>query len=80
MENEDIRLGFFARLVDKGYALMDQKAIRWGVYIVLLAIAASVPRFANNYVLQVLQNAMFYMLLCLGLNVILGYCGMFDLG
>jgi branched-chain amino acid transport system permease protein len=77
---EDARLGFFASLVDKGYDLMDHTMIRWAVYAALIAAAASVPMFANNYVLNVLWNAMFYMLLCIGLNVILGYCGLFDLG
>jgi len=77
---DDAKLGFFARLVEKGYDLMDQKMIRWSTYAILVAIAASIPLYANNYVLNVLWNTMFYMLLCIGLNVILGYCGLFDLG
>jgi len=80
VSSDDARLGFFSRLVNIGYNLMDHKIIRWSTYVVLIIIAASVPRFANNYVLNVLWNAMFYILLCLGLNVILGYCGLFDLG
>ena len=43
-------------------------------------MTAAIPLFADNYVLTVLQNAMFYMLLALGLNIIVGYCGMCDLG
>ncbi|MCL2707908.1 MAG: branched-chain amino acid ABC transporter permease [Defluviitaleaceae bacterium] len=44
------------------------------------AIAAALPLFLDNYSLNVLWNAMFYMLLALGLNVIVGYCGLCDLG
>jgi len=41
---------------------------------------AVIPLFSDNYILSVLWSALFYMLLALGLNIIVGYCGMCDLG
>jgi branched-chain amino acid transport system permease protein len=46
----------------------------------LLAIALTVPLFANNYYLEVLSEAWLYVLLCLGLNIVVGYAGLLDLG
>lgn len=46
----------------------------------LLAAVAAVPFFANNYYLEVLSEAWFYVLLCLGLNIVVGYAGLLDLG
>ena len=47
---------------------------------VLLAALAAVPSFANNYYLEVLSEAWFYVLLCLGLNIVVGFAGLLDLG
>ena len=67
-------------LIERAYALMDDKKYRYGVLIFIFLLTASIPLIADNYILTVLQNAMFYMLLALGLNIIVGYCGMCDLG
>lgn len=67
-------------LIDKAYRLMDNKIYRYCVFAAMLVIMSVMPVFLNNYVLEVLWNAMFYMLLALGLNIIVGYCGMCDLG
>ena len=59
---------------------LDNKIFKYGAPVVILAIMAVLPLFSGNYMLNVLWNAMFYMLLALGLNVIVGYCGLCDLG
>ncbi len=46
----------------------------------LLVFAVLVPVFADNYVLEVLTNAWLYIVLCLGLNIVVGYAGLLDLG
>ena len=68
------------KLLERVYSLMDVKIIRYATFGSILIFMASIPAFANNYILEVLWNAMFYMLLALGLNIIVGYCGMCDLG
>ncbi len=67
-------------LVERAYRIMDNKKYKYGACILIFAIMASVPLFSGNYILNVLWNAMFYMLLALGLNIIVGYCGLCDLG
>ena len=68
------------KLIDWAYNLMDNKKYKYGTFIIILGIMAVIPLFLNTYVLEVMWSAMFYMLLALGLNIIVGYCGMCDLG
>lgn len=48
------------------------------VLLVLAAMAMFFPLIANNYMLEVLTNAWFYTILCLGLNIVVGYAGLLD--
>jgi branched-chain amino acid transport system permease protein len=47
---------------------------------IMAGIAVFLPLVSNNYVLEVLSNAWFYTTLCLGLNIVVGYAGLLDLG
>ena len=71
---------FCGGLVDKGYAAVDNKRIKWSVLGALIVIAAVIPLFTNDRWLNVIWYALFYMLLAMGLNIIVGYCGLCDLG
>jgi len=68
------------KIIEWAYSLMDIKKYRYGTFIAIFAVMSSFPLFLNNYFLEVIWFAMFYMLLALGLNIIVGYCGMCDLG
>ena len=46
----------------------------------MAGLAMLIPLVANNYILEVLTNAWFYTILCLGLNIVVGYAGLLDLG
>ena len=59
---------------------LDHKIFQYGAPGVLLAVMGVLPLLLDNYALNVLWNAMFYACLALGLNVIVGYCGLCDLG
>lgn len=51
------------------------------VVLMVLAVAAMLlPLISSNYVLEVMTNAWFYVMLCLGLNIVVGYAGLLDLG
>jgi branched-chain amino acid transport system permease protein len=71
---------FLGELVEKGYTAMDNKRIRWGTSAIILLVVAALPLFTNDRWLNVFWFAMFYMLLAMGLNIIVGYCGLCDLG
>lgn len=52
---------------------------------ILMAIAALIcalilPQFANAYVTEVATTVLLYVVLCLGLNIVVGYAGLLDLG
>ena len=64
------------RILDR----FDNKIVKYGAPLMVLLIMALLPLLLDNYMQNVLWNAMFYMLLALGLNVIVGYCGLCDLG
>ncbi|MFA5537259.1 MAG: branched-chain amino acid ABC transporter permease [Bacillota bacterium] len=68
------------RLMDGIYKALDNKLIRYGVYLLLVTLVILTPLFANNYVLEILTNTWFYVVLCLGLNIVVGYAGLLDLG
>jgi len=79
-ETKERKGGFLGDLVDKGYKLMENKRILYVTMAVFVVLACLVPRFANNYIIEVAWLSMFYMLLAMGLNIIVGYTGMFDFG
>ena len=58
----------------------ENKKVRFAIYGALALVAILVPAAANNYVLEVGANIFFYMTLCLGLNIVVGYAGLLDLG
>ena len=60
--------------------IFDHKAFKIGAPVAALVIMAILPLSLDNYALNVLWSAMFYALLALGLNVIVGYTGLCDLG
>jgi len=67
-------------LIERAYRLTDKKTFKILMPAMLFVVMALFPLFSNDYVLNVLWNAMFYMLLALSLNIIVGYCGLCDLG
>lgn len=46
----------------------------------LMLVAFTLPFVAGPYILEVATMALLYMVLCLGLNVVVGYAGLLDLG
>ena len=74
------RTSFLGDFVEFFYKLMDNKKSKWLVFAMLFIVVATIPAYVSSYAVEVIWNAMFYMLLCLGLNVIVGYTGLCDLG
>lgn len=61
--------------------LLPDRRERFGVYVVLLAVAIIYPMGLNSYWQEVLVDQVgTYVLLALGLNVVVGYAGLLDLG
>jgi branched-chain amino acid transport system permease protein len=68
------------KIMDRAYSLTDNKKIRYGVVAAVFLLAVLLPQVADRFWVTVFQQALFYMTLALGLNIIVGYCGLCDLG
>lgn len=62
------------------YDRMENKKFRNGILTVLAAIVLILPMVTSIYVVEVGTYAFFYMILCLGLNITTGYCGLLNFG
>ncbi len=60
--------------------LLDTPAKRATAIAVILAVMAVAPFLVGQYGTVILTNALLYVVLALGLNVVVGYAGLLDLG
>ncbi len=60
--------------------LLDTPAKQWTAIIVLLALMAVMPYLVSPYITVILTHALLYVVLALGLNIVVGYAGLLDLG
>jgi branched-chain amino acid transport system permease protein len=58
----------------------EQPVVRSAVVIVVLAVAAILPLLVGSVISEVLGTVMVFLLLGLGLNIVVGYAGLLDLG
>jgi branched-chain amino acid transport system permease protein len=60
--------------------IQEAPAARLGLLVVLLAILAVLPLLLGTVISGVLGSVMIYVLLGIGLNIVVGYAGLLDLG
>ena len=68
------------RLAGPFAALADNGPARWAGTAALLALLAAAPFLFGGYATVILTNALLYVVLALGLNIVVGYAGLLDLG
>jgi ABC-type branched-chain amino acid transport system, permease component len=73
-------MGNSVNLNDRLGERLGGKKIRGVVLAVLAIVILFLPLAANNYVEEVMTNTFFYIILALGLNIVIGYAGLVDLG
>lgn len=71
---------FTGRLFGPLSFLFEHRATRWGSIAALILLMAVAPFVFGQYVTVILTNALLYVVLALGLNVVVGYAGLLDLG
>lgn len=69
-------MGNSVSLIDR---LIGKKA-RFASLAIIIVLVLLLPLMANNYVEEVMTNTFFYIILALGLNIVVGYAGLVDLG
>lgn len=63
-----------------GVGAVYAKAPKWTLLLPLAALALSYPLFTGRYAQDVAVNVLVYVCLGLGLNLVVGLCGLLDLG
>ncbi len=61
-------------------AILDTPQKRAAAIVVILLVMAVAPQLFGAYVTVILTNALLYAILALGLNIVVGYAGLLDLG
>src|SRR5512141_3210976 len=67
-------------LEERLMSLLDDPKRRYAAYAALVAGTLLVPFIGDTYVMEILANSFFYIVLCLGLNIVVGFAGLLDLG
>jgi branched-chain amino acid transport system permease protein len=57
-----------------------QQGLRWFSFVILLLLLLLWPRVAGTYLSEVTNTVGLYILMGLGLNIVVGYAGLLDLG
>ncbi len=68
------------QITDKLYELFDNKKVRYITLAVAIAVLLYLPMKTNMYFMEVATNVWFYVVMCLGLNIIVGFAGLLSLG
>ncbi|MFN8423426.1 MAG: leucine/isoleucine/valine transporter permease subunit [Anaerolineae bacterium] len=63
-----------------GRPASTRRRLRWAAMAVLGALLLALPRFAGSYHSEVLNQVGLFILMGLGLNIVVGFAGMLDLG
>jgi branched-chain amino acid transport system permease protein len=73
---------FSANLLRKPRAVASRRPIRWSAALVLIVIGFLLPTFVTDPFWQtvMVEQIAIYVLLALGLNVVVGFAGLLDLG
>ncbi len=58
----------------------SRQALRWGSILLVIIILLSLPLILGLYLSEVLDNVGLFLLMGLGLNIVVGFAGLLDLG
>jgi branched-chain amino acid transport system permease protein len=58
----------------------QQKYLRWGTWGLIALFALLLPQILGSYFSEILDNVGIYILMGLGLNIVVGFAGLLDLG
>src|SRR5438128_10204961 len=59
---------------------MNRKLVAFLCTALLLVVVPAVAQYAGNFWVRAIDFALLYVLLALGLNIVVGYAGLLDLG
>ena len=66
--------------VEKLYELFDKNVVRYSVLALMFAFMVYLPLSSSRFTQEIMTNMLFYVVVCLGLNIIVGFAGLLHLG
>ena len=70
----------FDQAVDQLYLFFDHKWARYIFLVLAAALLIYLPLQASRFTQQILTNTFYFIVVCLGLNIIVGFAGLLHLG
>jgi branched-chain amino acid transport system permease protein len=70
----------FEKIVEKLYELFDNNVLRYSVLALMFAFLVYLPLSSSRFTQEIMTNMFFYVVVCLGLNIIVGFAGLLHLG
>ncbi len=67
-------------IVEKLYELFDNNIVRYSVLALMFAFMVYLPLSSSRFTQEIMTNMLFYVVVCLGLNIIVGFAGLLHLG
>jgi len=67
-------------IVEKLYESFDNKVLRYSVLALMAVILVYLPLSSSLFTQEIMTNMFFYVVVCLGLNIIVGFAGLLHLG
>ena len=67
-------------IVEKLYVLFDNKVVLYLFLALVIALLVYLPISASRFTQEIMTNLFFYIVVCLGLNIIVGFAGLLHLG
>jgi branched-chain amino acid transport system permease protein len=70
----------FGLMIEKLYDFFDNKTPRYIFMIAMTAFLIYLPLSSSRFTQEIMTNVFFYIVVCLGLNIIVGFAGLLHLG
>ncbi len=67
-------------VVERLYILFDNKIVLYSFLAIVVALLVFLPISASRFTQEIMTNLFFYIVVCLGLNIIVGFAGLLHLG
>lgn len=80
IKQKEKSLNPFETIVEKLFELFDNNILRYSVLALMVAFLVYLPLSSSRFTQEIMTNMFFYVVVCLGLNIIVGFAGLLHLG
>ncbi len=80
IKQKEKTLNLFETIIEKLYELFDNKVLRYSMLALMAVFLIYLPVSSSRFTQEIMTNMFFYVVVCLGLNIIIGFAGLLHLG